>query len=307
MVYGLLGLKTHSKAALVVRKEGERIVRYVHLATGNYNQVTAHLYTDIGLFTADEEIGHEVTDLFNYLTGYSYKDDYKRLLVAPVNLRDRMEGLIRREIEHQKAGRRGCLIFKMNSLVDRRMIRLLYEASQAGVEIDLIVRGICALRPGVPGVSSNIRVRSIVGRFLEHSRIYYFRNGGDDELYLGSADLMKRNIDHRVEVVFPVQRKELVHSLLDTVLTPYLADNVKARLMQPDGSYERAGRLPDVAPLSSQELLIEFSKAREESGERAARDDFLRRFEARQTPRPAASQASSSPTLPAATGRALVE
>ncbi|HLF02119.1 MAG TPA: polyphosphate kinase 1, partial [Anaerolineales bacterium] len=178
VVYGLLGLKTHSKIALVVRKEGEGIRRYVHLATGNYNTVTAQLYTDLGLFTADDDIGADATDLFNYLTGYSAKKDYRKLLVAPINLRSRMEELIKREIEHQRKGGKGHLIFKMNALVDKPMIQLLYQASQAGVKVDLLVRSMCCLRPGVPGVSDNIRVISIVGRFLEHSRIYYFRNGG---------------------------------------------------------------------------------------------------------------------------------
>ncbi len=172
VVYGLLGLKTHSKIALVVRREGETIRRYVHLATGNYNPVTAHVYTDLGMFTCDEAIGADATDLFNYLTGYSAKTTYRKLLVAPVNMRERLEALIEREIEHANAGRKAHLIFKMNALVDKTMIRLLYEASQAGVRVDLLVRGICCLRPGVPGFSENIAVTSIVGRFLEHSRIY---------------------------------------------------------------------------------------------------------------------------------------
>ncbi|MEE9189080.1 MAG: polyphosphate kinase 1, partial [Anaerolineales bacterium] len=205
VIYGLLGLKTHSKIALVVRKEGEHIRRYVHLATGNYNAVTALSYEDIGMFTCDDEIGADATDLFNYLTGYSTKQDYRKLLVAPVNLRERMTALIEREIEHQRTGEQGHLIFKMNSLVDKKMIKKLYEASMAGVKIDLIVRGMCCLRPGIEGVSDNIRVLSVVGRFLEHSRIYYFRNGGQEEILLGSADLMPRNIDNRVEVLFPVE------------------------------------------------------------------------------------------------------
>ena len=205
VVYGLIGLKIHCKVALVVRREQDRIARYVHISTGNYNAVTAHLYTDMGMFTADEDIADDVSDLFNYLTGYSYKSDYKKLLVAPVNLRHRMEALIEREIKHAKAGREGHLIFKMNSLVDPRMIRALYRASRAGVKIQLLVRGICCLRPGVPGVSENIEVISVVGRFLEHSRVYYFRNGGEEEVYIGSADLMPRNIDHRVEVLVPIQ------------------------------------------------------------------------------------------------------
>ncbi|MDX1741551.1 MAG: polyphosphate kinase 1, partial [Rhodothermales bacterium] len=237
VVYGLLGLKTHSKIALVVRKEGDHITRYVHLATGNYNAVTANLYEDIGFFTCDPEIGADATDLFNYLTGYSRKTDYRKLFVAPINLRANLVERVRREIDHARAGRGGRLILKTNALVDKSMIRLLYKASAAGVEIDLIVRGICCLRPGIEGVSENIRVRSIVGRFLEHSRIYYFGNGGQPEVYLGSADLMPRNIDRRVEVLFPVEDAQYVRYLREDVLETYLSDNVKARIMMPDGTY----------------------------------------------------------------------
>ena len=201
VVYGLLGLKIHCKVALVVRKEGKSIRRYVHIGSGNYNATTAQQYTDVGLFTCDEEIGEDTTDLFNFLTGYSTKKDYKRLLVAPVNLRPRFEALIQREIEHQKKGRQGRIVFKMNALVDPGIIRALYRASQAGVSVDLLVRGVCCLIPGVPGISENISVRSVVGRFLEHSRLYGFHNGGKDELYIGSADLMPRNLDRRVEVL----------------------------------------------------------------------------------------------------------
>ncbi|SRR5579875_372068 len=239
VVYGLLGLKVHVKAALVVRKEGDALRRYVHLATGNYNPLTAHTYTDMGLFTGDEIIAADVSDLFNYLTGYSAKKDYRKLMVAPINLRDRMEELIRREIEHHRNGNPGRLIFKMNQLVDGPMVRLLYEASCAGVKIDLLVRGVCCLRPGIPGVSENIRVISIVGRFLEHSRVYYFRNGGNEEIYLGSADLMPRNLDHRVEVLFPVEDERLAHYLRYEVLEIYLADCAKSRHMRADGSYAR--------------------------------------------------------------------
>lgn len=239
VVYGLVGLKIHSKVTLVVRREGERIRRYVHLATGNYNPVTAHLYTDLGLFTADESIGADATDLFNYLTGYSAKNDYRKLLVAPINLRQRFRGLIEREIEHQKAGRPAHLIFKLNALQDREMIELLYQASQAGVRCDLLVRGICCLRPQVPGISDHIRVTSIVGRFLEHSRLFYFKNGGAEEVYLGSADLMTRNIDRRVETITPVEDRRLVRMLRQEILATYLADNTQARVMQPDGSYVR--------------------------------------------------------------------
>ena len=239
VVYGLLGLKIHCKTLMVVRREGDVIRRYVHLATGNYNVVTAHLYTDIGLLTANEEIAKDVTDLFNYLTGYSAKSDYEHLLVAPLTLRSRVEALIRREIEHQKNGTGGHIIFKMNALADPQFIRLLYEASQAGVKVDLLVRGVCCLRPGLPGISDNITVTSIVGRFLEHSRLYYFRNGGEDEIYCGSADLMPRNLVRRVEALFPIVQPDHVKQLRE-LLFLYLADNVKARQMRPDGTYVRA-------------------------------------------------------------------
>ncbi|MGB9455989.1 MAG: polyphosphate kinase 1 [Bryobacteraceae bacterium] len=239
VVYGLIGLKIHCKVALVVRREQDRIARYVHLSTGNYNAVTAHLYTDIGLFTCDEAVADDVSDLFNYLTGYSHKADYLKLLVAPVNLRSKFEALIEREIKHAKAGRKAHLIFKMNSLADPKIIRALYKASQAGVRIQLLVRGICCLRPGVPRVSDHIEVTSIVGRFLEHSRIYYFRNGGEEEVYIGSADLMSRNIDHRVEVLAPIREPAMIRHLRDNVLAVYLAENVKARQMNTTGIYTR--------------------------------------------------------------------
>lgn len=239
VVYGLIGLKIHCKVALVVRREKDRIARYVHLSTGNYNAVTAHLYTDIGLFTCDEAVADDVSDLFNYLTGYSHKADYLKLLVAPVNLRSKFEALIEREVKHAKSGGKAHLIFKMNSLVDSKIIRALYKASQAGVHIQLLVRGICCLRPGVPGVSDHIEVISIVGRFLEHSRVFYFRNGGEEEIYIGSADLMPRNIDHRVEVLAPIREPAMIRHLRDNVLAVYLADNVKAREMNTTGVYTR--------------------------------------------------------------------
>jgi polyphosphate kinase len=239
-----------------VRREGEIIRRYIHLATGNYNAVTAQLYEDIGMFTCDEELGDDATHLFNYLTGYSAKKDYNKLLVAPVNLRSRMEALIEREIEHQRNGGCGHMIFKMNALVDPRMIRKLYQASQAGVKIDLIVRGMCCLRPGVPGVSENIRVISVVGRFLEHSRIYYFCNSNDEEILLGSADLMPRNINWRVEVLFPVQDKRLIRYLRDEVLGIYLVANRKVRVLQPDGAYQYLELKGKASPINPQERLI---------------------------------------------------
>ena len=256
VIYGLLGLKTHSKIALVVRREGEGIRRYIHLGTGNYNAVTAQLYEDLGMFTCDDEIGADATDLFNYLTGYSGKKEYRKLLVAPVNLRKRLEGLIQREIEHAQRGEKAHLIFKTNALVDRPIIQLLYQASQAGVKVDLLARGICCLRPGVKNLSENIRVISIVGRFLEHSRIYYFHNAGNSEIYLGSADLMPRNINRRVEVLFPVRDSRLVQYLREEVLGTYLSDNIKARRMLPDGSYERVKADASSPPVNSQIWLL---------------------------------------------------
>jgi len=256
VVYGLLGLKVHCKAALIVRKEGDVIRRYAHLSTGNYNSVTAQLYTDVGMLTCDPDIGADGSDLFNFLTGYSAKSKYRKLLVAPSSLRERFQELLQREIDHQKAGRPAHLILKMNSLVDRRMIQLLYQASQAGVKVDLLVRGICCLRPGVPGVSDNIKVTSIVGRFLEHSRIFYFCNGGDEEIYLGSADLMPRNLNRRVEVLFPVEDKGLVRVLKDDILGTYLKEQAKARHMQPDGKYVRDANAGKKNALNSQEIFI---------------------------------------------------
>lgn len=245
VVYGLLGLKTHCKLALVVRREGDGLRRYVHLATGNYNPTTSRIYTDIGLFTADKEIGEDATYLFNYLTGFSRYSKYNCLLVAPVNLRERTLALIGRETEHAKAGRPSSIIVKVNSLTDLYIIRALYEASQAGVSVDLIVRGMCMLRPGVPGVSENVRVRSIVGRFLEHSRVFYFQNGGEEEVYIGSADWMHRNLDRRVEVVAPVKDQQLRKYLREFLLDAYLRDDVKARGLSADGSYVRPSPSPE--------------------------------------------------------------
>jgi polyphosphate kinase len=239
VVYGLVGLKTHCKITMVVRKEGEGIRRYLHMATGNYNAITSRLYEDIGMFTCDETMGQDATDLYNYLTGYSTKQDYQKLLVAPVNLRERLETFIRREMEHAKHKRAARLIFKVNALVDKRMIQLLYEASQKGVKVDLLVRGICSLVPGIKDVSENIRVISILGRYLEHSRIFYFQNDGSEEIYLGSADMMPRNLNHRVEVIFPVERPEHIRYLRDQVLETYFKDNKCARIMQADGTYKR--------------------------------------------------------------------
>ncbi len=256
VVYGLLGLKIHCKAAIVLRREGDNIRPYLHLATGNYNIVTAHLYTDLGLFTSNPQLAADTIDLFNFLTGYSAKRDYTRLLVAPVNLRERIEAIIKREIKQHESDGKGHLVFKMNALVDPGMIRLLYRASQAGVKIDLVVRGICCLRPGIRGVSDTIRVTSVVGRFLEHSRIFYFRNGGAEEIYIGSADLMPRNLNRRVELLFPIADAELRRRIRDEILAEYLVDNVKARRMAPDGTYKRAPRRTGEKEFNSQERLL---------------------------------------------------
>lgn len=239
VVYGLVGLKTHCKVALVVRREGNQLRRYVHVATGNYNPTTSRIYTDLGLFTSDAEIGEDATDLFNFLTGYSWQDKYHQLMIAPINLRERMMGLIEQETEHARRGRPARIIAKINSLTDIDIIRSLYEASKAGVKVDLIVRGICMLRPGVAGLSENIRIISIVGRFLEHSRIFYFANDGAEDVLIGSADWMQRNLDRRVEVVTPIKDAQIKRYIKDEILEIYLRDNVKARRLMPDGTYER--------------------------------------------------------------------
>jgi polyphosphate kinase len=234
-------LKVHSKIALVVRREGDKIRRYVHLGTGNYNPTTARLYTDFGFLTCNERIADDGTYFFNALTGYSKKNEPHELLVAPVNLRQRLEELILREIALQESGERGHLIFKMNALEDPQMIRLLYRASQAGVKVDLLVRGLCCLRPSVDGFSENIHVTSIVGRFLEHSRVYYFRNGGAEEIYLGSADLMRRNLSHRVEILFPVCNPKLVRRVKE-ILDVQLVDERNAHHLRSDGRYARSSK-----------------------------------------------------------------
>ena len=239
VVYGMVGLKTHCKLTLVVRREGKELQRYVHLGTGNYNPTTSRIYTDLAIFTVDEEIATDATNLFNSLTGFSEYEDYNCLLVAPLNLRKRTLKLIQRETGHAKAGRPARIIAKINSLTDLALIRALYNASEAGVSIDLITRGICMLRPGISEVSANIRVRSIVGRFLEHSRLFYFANNGKEEMFIGSADWMYRNLSRRVEVMVPIKDARLRHYLKDTVLAAYLKDNVNARELRPDGSYVR--------------------------------------------------------------------
>ena len=256
VVYGIVGLKTHSKLTLVVRREGEGLRRYVHIASGNYNPTTSAVYTDLGLLTADEEFGADASELFNHLTGCSNQSEYRRILVAPVNLRERLTALIDREIAHKKAGRPARIIAKINRLADTQIISKLYEASQAGVRIDLIVRGICMLRPGLKGVSETITVRNIVGRFLEHSRILFFANGGDEEVFIGSSDWMHRNLKNRVEEVAPVRDPDLSRFLKEVVLSAYLRDNVKARRLSPDGKYERIGLSPNEERFDVQEYFI---------------------------------------------------
>lgn len=237
VVYGILGLKTHGKLTLVIRREGDTLKRYVHIASGNYNPTTSCTYTDLGMFTVDDAIGRDATELFNYLTGFSEQNDYRRLMVAPVDLRDKLNTLFDREIEHHRAGRPAHIIAKFNRLADLQIVEKLYEASRAGVRVDLIVRGICILRPGIPGLSENITVRSVVGRFLEHSRVFWFSNGGNDQVFIGSADWMSRNLKHRIEVVAPVSDPKLKRYLRDELLETYLSDNTKARELRPDGRY----------------------------------------------------------------------
>jgi polyphosphate kinase len=261
--HGIFGLKTHCKLALLVRRDPDGVVRrYAHLGTGNYNPVTARFYTDISLLTSKPEITSAVQKVFNYLTAETESDSYNPLLVAPLTLADKLVALIEREAAHAKAGRPASIIAKMNGLLDRRTVEALYAASQAGVEIDLIIRGMCALRPGVKGWSERIRVRSIVGRFLEHSRIFCFANGGKEEIYCGSADWMPRNLVERCEVLFPVTQPDLHKRLREEILAAYLADNTKARVLQPDGEYVRAAHTG--APFSVQDYLMRVAEGAEE-------------------------------------------
>ena len=255
VVYGILGLKTHGKLTLVMRREGDRLRKYVHIASGNYNPTTSCTYTDLGLFTVDETIGQDATELFNFLTGFSAQTDYKTLMVAPVDLREKLNALFDREIEHKRAGRPSGIVAKFNRLADQQVIEKLYEVSRAGVKVDLIVRGICMLRPGVPGLSENIRVRSVVGRFLEHSRVLYFANGGSEELYIGSADWMSRNLKHRIEAMAPVNDPGAKKFLKDVLLDAYWRDNTKARALDADGNYNPIQSNPGQA-FNSQEFFI---------------------------------------------------
>jgi polyphosphate kinase len=256
--HGVVGLKTHCKLAMLVRRDEDGVTRrYCHLGTGNYNPVTARFYTDLSLLTSDPQITERVHMVFNYLTAHAEVDDYRPLLVAPLTMAESFLGLIRREMEHAKASRPAHIIAKMNALLEPSVIEALYAASQAGVEVDLIIRGVCTLRAGVPGLSERIRVCSIVGRFLEHSRIFHFANGGDDEIYMGSADWMPRNLFERCEVVFPVRDAVAKARIHDEILPAMLADTTKARLLQPDGTYIRASKaLKDSPAFSSQDFLM---------------------------------------------------
>jgi len=268
VVYGVVGLKTHCKASLVVRREPEGLRRYVHLSTGNYNPTTARIYTDLGLFTAKPEFGEDTSELFNLLTGYSQGREWRKLVVAPVGLRERVLQLIDRERAHAEAGRPARIIVKMNALVEPSVIDALYRASQGGVTIDLIVRGICCLRPGVPGLSERIRVLSIVDKFLEHSRIFFFENGGSSEVWLGSADWMPRNFFRRIEVMFPVEDPRHKARIVDEILAATLSDNVKARRLQSDGTYVRVPVAEGAPAVRSQTLLQGLARGpARESGE----------------------------------------
>ncbi|HQX63955.1 MAG TPA: polyphosphate kinase, partial [Thermomicrobiales bacterium] len=258
VAYGLQQLKTHCKVATVVRREGDDLRQYVHLGTGNYNVATSRIYTDLGLMTCDPDIAADVADIFNFLTGYSNQSEYRKLLVAPVNLRSRLIDLIEREMEH---GSKGRIILKANALSDYWIAEALYRAAQAGVKIDLIIRGICVLRPGLPGISENIRVISIVGRFLEHVRLFYFQHAGADGsecMYAGSADLMRRNLDYRVEILFPIEDRSILERLRDGILELQLHDNVRARQLQRDGSYVRLTPKDGEAALDSQLVHLNY-------------------------------------------------
>jgi polyphosphate kinase len=254
VIYGLVGLKTHAKMCLVVRREDGGIRRYVHMGTGNYNDATARVYTDMGLFTANDQFGADASGFFNVLTGYSDPPVWNKIAVSPLGLRDRIVELIDQEIQIARDGKPARIIAKMNSLVDQKIIMQLYEASEAGVRIDLIVRGICALRPGLPGVSANITVRSIVGRFLEHSRIFYFSGGGEQKCFLSSADWMPRNLNNRVELFFPVEN-ESQRDRIFGILELLLADNQKAHEMRSDGYYRRR-KLNGKLKINAQEELV---------------------------------------------------
>jgi len=257
VVYGFADLKTHAKLCLIVRQESDGIRRYVHTSTGNYNVETARAYTDLGLFTADPGVAADVSAIFNSLTGYSTQNTFNRLVVAPRHLRTTLKRLVDREAAHARAGRQAHIVIKVNAITDDAMIRALYRASQAGVTIDLLVRGICSLRPGVAGISERIRVRSIVGRFLEHSRIYWFANGGAEEMFIGSADVMERNLRRRVETLIPVRDERILRHLRDVVLDAYLKDTDRAMALDAAGGYTRVAAGPE-GRFNAQEFLLRF-------------------------------------------------
>ncbi len=259
VVYGLVGLKTHAKMTLVVRRETDGVNRYVHLSTGNYNVTTSKLYTDLGFFTNNQEICSDVSDVFNYLTGYSKQTEFKKLIIAPINMREKFLELIFREINNVQSGGTGKIILKLNSLVDPALIAALYEASNVGVKIDLIIRGICCLIPKVPGLSENIRVISIVGRYLEHSRVLYFFNNGEEEIYLSSADFMQRNLDRRVEIAWPVEDPKIKSEIMKSLLNVSIKDNIKGRELQPDMNYIRFRGDEKDKKINSQEWLMDYA------------------------------------------------
>ncbi len=269
--HGIVGLKTHCKLSLMVRRDPDGLIRrYAHLGTGNYNPVTSRFYTDVSFLTSDPAITASVGSVFNYLTAHAESDDYQPLYVAPMTLAQATIQLIQRETEHARAGRPARIIAKMNSLLEQSIIEALYDASQAGVEVDLIIRGICSLRPGLPGISERIRVRSIVGRFLEHSRIFLFANGGEEEVFCGSVDWMPRNLFERCEVMFPVKDPGLRGRLRNEILAAYLADTAKTRLLRPDGTYSRLSDTAEgkAAPrFSAQEFLMAVAEGRAAAGD----------------------------------------
>ena len=259
VVYGLVGLKTHAKMTLVVRRESDGVNRYVHMSNGNYNVATSKLYTDLGYFTNNPEICADVSDVFNYLTGYSKQTDFRKLIVAPINMREKFLEMILREVNNVNAGGKGKIILKLNSLVDPTLIAALYEASNAGVLIELIIRGICCLVPKVPGLSENIKVISIVGRYLEHSRVLYFYNNGNEEIYLSSADFMQRNLDRRVEIAWPVEDPKIKSEIMKSLLSVSMKDNIKGRELLPDMNYIRCISSEDDKKINSQEWLMDYA------------------------------------------------
>jgi polyphosphate kinase len=265
VVFGFMGLKTHCKVAMVVRKEGKKVRRYVHLSTGNYHPATAKVYTDLGLFTADKVMADDVSALFNFLTGYSQNHDWQKLIVAPHDLKRKTIELIDEQAARAREGRRARVFSKLNALVDRQTIEALYRASQAGVKVDLMIRGICCLRPGLPGISENIRVWSVVDRFLEHSRILVFGEGPKERVYLSSADWMPRNFERRVEVMFPIEAEDLHKRIVEEIIPAYMSDNRRTRVLSSDGTYSRVTPSSDQPHHRSQLELLTLAAAREEA------------------------------------------